>query len=80
MGSVESDGWRGDVLISLTVNGRRRELDGPTSLIDFLGSLGLDLRFVAVAYNGQVLERDSFASVTLDDGDEVEIVRPVGGG
>ena len=51
-----------------------------TPLIDFLGSLGLDLQFVAVAYNGLVLERDSRASVTLNDGDSLEIVRPVGGG
>ena len=77
---MESDGWRGDALIALTVNGQRRELDGATSLIDFLGSLGLDLRFVAVAYNWHVLERDGFAGVTLNDGDSLEIVRPVGGG
>lgn len=67
-------------MISLTVNGQHRELEVATPLIDFLGSLGLDLQFVAVAYNGLVLERDSLASVTLNDGDSLEIVRPVGGG
>ena len=67
-------------MITLTINGRRRELEGPTNLIDFLHASGVNLQFIAVAHNGEVLEKERFPHTTLDEGDEVEIVRPVGGG
>ena len=67
-------------MITLTINGRCRELEGPTNLIDFLHASGVNLQFVAVAHNGEVLEKESFTHIMLNEGDEVEIVRPVGGG
>ena len=67
-------------MVTLTVNGRRQELEGPVRLTNYLESLGVRLKVIAVAHNGTVLRRDAFASVTLQDGDVVEIVRPVGGG
>ena len=66
--------------ITLTINGQRREFDGPIPLTDFLSSIGVNLKFVAVAYNGEVIDRDRFPQVTLGDGDHLEVVRPVGGG
>ena len=68
-------------MISLTVNGKERSLDGPTKLVDFLESLGIaDRPFIAVAYNGTVYRKDEFASITLSEGDRLEIVHAVGGG
>ncbi|MDE2860966.1 MAG: sulfur carrier protein ThiS [Chloroflexota bacterium] len=67
-------------MISLNVNGKRRELEGPVRLIDFLESSGVNMQFVAVAHNGDVVDRERFAHVVLNDGDVVEVVRPVGGG
>ena len=67
-------------MISLSVNGKRRELEGPVKLIDFLAETGVNLQFVAVAHNGDVVARERFAHVVLNDGDVVEVVRPVGGG
>ena len=67
-------------MITLTINGRRRELEGPTNLMDFLNATGVNLQFIAVAHNGEVVEKDRFPHILLDEGDEVEIVRPVGGG
>ena len=67
-------------MIVLTVNGKRRELDSPTALTGLLESLGVANRRVAVAYNGTVLRNDDLYLVTLSEGDEVEIVRAVGGG
>ncbi len=67
-------------MITLTINGAPRELDAPITVAQYLDTLGLAGRYVAVARNGDVLERETFASVTLEDGDRVEIVRPVGGG
>ncbi len=67
-------------MIRLTINGKRTELASPTSLKDYLESIGVNLRFIAVAYNGDILKKGRYSDVTLKDGDEVEIVRPVGGG
>ena len=67
-------------MITLTINGRRRELKGPTNLMDFLQTSGVNRQFVAVAHNGEVLEKESFPRIMLNDGDELEIVQPVGGG
>lgn len=67
-------------MIRLMVNGKERELPGPTGLVAFLESLGVNVQFVAVARNGEVLQREDYANVTLQDGDVLEVVRPVGGG
>jgi thiamine biosynthesis protein ThiS len=67
-------------MIALTVNGERRELEGPIGLIAFLKSLAIDPRYVAVARNGDVVPREEWPKTTLQDGDVLEVVRMVGGG
>ena len=67
-------------MISLQVNGKRVELERPTRLLAYLDQLGVNPRAVAVEHNGVIIERSAFASVTLQEGDTVEIVRMVGGG
>ena len=67
-------------MITLTVNGEKRELEGPVRLTAFLETLDFDLRHVAVAHNGAVLQRQKWSEVVLQDGDVLEIVRMVGGG
>ena len=67
-------------MITLTINGKERTLDTPTPLVDYLESLEVNTRFIAVAHNGTVIRREEFDGVTLGEGDEVEIVRAVGGG
>ncbi|MFQ5860538.1 MAG: sulfur carrier protein ThiS [Dehalococcoidia bacterium] len=67
-------------MIRITVNGKPRELDGATELPAFLQSLGVDIQFVAVAYNGEVLDREAYGRIVIQDGDVLEVVRPVGGG
>ena len=67
-------------MISLQVTGRRVELDGPTSLLDYLEKLGVSPRAVAVERNGVIIERSSYPDAKLEEGDVVEIVRMVGGG
>ena len=67
-------------MIKLRINGRAVELEGPTPLGDYLASLGVDQRAVAVELNERILERSELAGTILGEGDEVEIVRMVGGG
>ena len=67
-------------MIRLTINGKERTLDAPTPLVEYLAALEVNTRFIAVAHNGTVVRREEFAAITLGEGDEVEIVRAVGGG
>ncbi|MFN3975288.1 MAG: sulfur carrier protein ThiS [Dehalococcoidia bacterium] len=67
-------------MLRLTVNGQPRSLEHPISILEFLQSLGVNLSIVAVGYNGEVLDRQAWATTILKDGDTLEVVRPVGGG
>ena len=67
-------------MISLLINGKQVELPGPTPLMSYLETLGVNARTVAVEHNGEIIPRTSVTRVTLREGDRVEIVRMVGGG
>lgn len=67
-------------MIELTINGRRVELDGETPLLRYLERIGIEPRAVAVELNGEILDRSRFPDISLGPGDQVEIVRMVGGG
>ncbi len=67
-------------MIILTVNGESRTVDDGTSIIKLLETLGIEQRRVAVAINGEVVPRTEHEQTSLKDGDQVEIVRMVGGG
>ena len=66
-------------MINLMVNGKPRELEGNINLADYLASFGFNLQHVAVGYNGEVIKKELFPQVQLQNGDVLEIVRPVGG-
>ena len=67
-------------MIALTINGRPVELPSETPLLSYLAQIGIEPRAVAVELNGEILERAVFPQALLRAGDEVEIVRMVGGG
>ncbi len=67
-------------MIKLTMNGKEKELEHPMGLNSYLESLDLIGKSIAVGYNGTVLRKEEFDSITLSEGDQVEIVRAVGGG
>ena len=66
--------------IQVTLNGRELELPQPVSVAEYLEEKGLTGRRIAVAHNGGVVSQECYGDVVIDDGDTVEIVRPVGGG
>ena len=67
-------------MINLTVNGKPREAVDNTNLEAYLTTFDVNLRFVAVGFNGEVIKKEEFSGITLSNGDTLEIVRPVGGG
>ncbi len=67
-------------MITLKVNGKPREIDEGLDLQSYLATIDVNMRFIAVGYNGQVVRKEDFGNVKLHPGDALEIVRPVGGG
>ena len=67
-------------MINLTVNGKPRSIEESVPLEAYLMSFGVNLDHVAVGYNGEVIKKEEYSKVCLNDGDVLEIVRPVGGG
>ena len=67
-------------MIHVTINGDEQELPNAMPLSEYVSSLGVNPKMIAIAYNGEVLRRDEWNEVTLSDGDTLEVVRAVGGG
>ncbi len=66
--------------MQIRLNGERRDLSNLVSVRVLLDELGLDRERVAVEVNRRILKRSEFEAVTIEDGDEVEVVTFVGGG
>jgi thiamine biosynthesis protein ThiS len=66
--------------IELTINGKARQLEKESTLTDFLAANGISNMMIAVEYNGDIIQRDTYAQVELKAGDRLEIVRAIGGG
>ena len=67
-------------MISITVNGERRQLDTPLNCAELLATLELTGKRVALERNGEIVPRSRLAEQALTDGDRLEIVVAVGGG
>ena len=67
-------------MIAVTVNGKPLQLESSVSLEQFLDERNVNTKFVAVAYNGNVLQKEDYGGIVLNEGDVLEIVQPVGGG
>jgi sulfur carrier protein len=68
------------VTLTVTVNGREREVPADTTVAGLLAQLGLGPDGVAVAVGGQVVPRSAHPERVLVAGDRVEVLRAVGGG
>jgi thiamine biosynthesis protein ThiS len=66
--------------LTIRLNGERYELAGPVTITELLAQLQIDPRIVAVEHNISVVKRDRYGSTMVNDGDEIEVVRFVGGG
>jgi len=69
-----------DGTIGIHVNGEHRRVRAGLSIADLANELGLAPEKVAVERNLEVVPRALLANVTVEDGDELEIVHFVGGG
>jgi sulfur carrier protein len=66
--------------LTIRVNGEPFEIAGPVTISTLLATLEIDSRLVAVEHNLIIVKRAQYESVVVNAGDEVEIVKFVGGG
>ena len=66
--------------MEITVNGEKQVLDGPMTVGELLGKLGIDPETVVIERNLDILSRDDHSSTMIDEGDNLEIIRMVDGG
>jgi thiamine biosynthesis protein ThiS len=64
----------------IMLNGEPFEIAAPVSIATLLAQLNIDPRRVAVEHNLTVVRRGEYGTVTIGEGDHVEIVNFVGGG
>jgi len=64
----------------LTINGERREFDDGVTLADLVAATVSTHRGVAVAVDGEVAPRGTWAGLALRDGQAIELLTAVQGG
>ena len=67
-------------MVTLTVNGKQREIDGPMAFIEFLVANKIEPRLIVIEYNGEIIKRERWDEIALKAGDKLEIVHMVAGG
>lgn len=66
--------------VKVFINGRPSEADAPVALLDLLAELKIRPEVISAAVNKTIVRRADFDGLTLDDGDELEIMLHLAGG
>jgi sulfur carrier protein len=67
----------------LRINGKETLFDQdkmPATIAELLSAIGVDSSAVVAEVDGSIIERANFATATLHDGQNIELVRFVPGG
>lgn len=67
-------------MINLSVNNENLQIEADKSLSQALEIWGYGEGRIAVAINGDFVPRSAYPERRLEDGDRIDIVKPVGGG
>ena len=67
--------------MNINLNGKASEIKSGSSLMSLIDELGLTGRkAIAIALNGEVLTRERYKEIILNEVDSLEVVRAIGGG
>lgn len=67
-------------MINISLNNETQQLAAATLLSDAITQWGFGETKIAVAINGEFVPRSTYSSRELRNGDQIDIVKPVGGG
>ncbi|MBN2790099.1 MAG: sulfur carrier protein ThiS [Candidatus Delongbacteria bacterium] len=65
--------------MKIVVNGKE-ESTGSKTILDFILDKELEPKTIIIEYNLKIVKKDSWDSIELQDGDNLEILNFVGGG
>ena len=66
--------------INIKLNGEERAFDQNTNILSLLNTLNIPSQKVVVERNGEIIPKDDIEDIVLEDGDELDVIRFVGGG
>lgn len=66
--------------IRITLNDKKYELATPVSVANFIASLELPTKGIALAIDYEVLPKEQWATTQLADGNELMLIHAVSGG
>lgn len=66
--------------LEIILNGEKKHLEGPVTVVGLLESLGINPKTVAVERNLKIVARSDYSIEMVEGGDSIEIIRFVGGG
>jgi sulfur carrier protein len=66
--------------MQISCNGQQREVEADMSLASMLDRLNLPADSVVAEINMKIIDRDQYETTRLQEGDQVELIRFVGGG
>ncbi|MGM0502235.1 MAG: sulfur carrier protein ThiS [Bacillota bacterium] len=66
--------------MEIVVNGKTEELNEEVELIGFLENKDLELEKLVIEYNQQLVKEEEWDDIKLTAGDQLEILKFVGGG
>ncbi|MEC7838056.1 MAG: sulfur carrier protein ThiS [Chloroflexota bacterium] len=67
-------------MTKIYLNGKETEITKEITVQEFILSQGLDNKMIAVAINMKIIHKNEYCKTIINNGDKIEIVRPVGGG
>jgi sulfur carrier protein len=67
-------------LISVEINGQRREIPSGLNIRTLLALLAIDPQRVAVELNRSIIRKSEWDATTISPNDQIEVVMFVGGG
>ncbi len=66
--------------MKLMVNGKIEELQQPMTVSDYLKYKAIDTKLVIIEWNFTTPPREEWSRITLNEDDNLEIIKIVGGG
>lgn len=68
------------VTMKVKVNGKELEMEKGMTILSLLETRGVNPSTVIIEYNLDIPKREKWGSITINEGDTVEIIRFLGGG
>lgn len=66
--------------IKIILNGEKKIIGDDKNILQLIEDYKLNPMTVAVEFNGKIIRRANFAQIKINDMDEIEIVKMMGGG